>query len=179
MWLAPSVYGVNRAGYSYLTNEETEAHEGSSGLSKSTQQSWAGTGAYAPGPVLFPMCVPICLLGRRQAVKTLLSLRIPHRLPSPVLCLGQEAFWWPRGPRSTSPALSMFAAALITARSAPPRPAPRGTQTPAPPTPREEQVPFSKEERPFSPSRGLQRLCRRPGGEALPLGVPDAGMKPS
>ncbi|XP_061238661.1 tumor necrosis factor receptor superfamily member 1B isoform X2 [Bos javanicus] len=56
----------------------------------------------------------------------------------------------------------------------------RDTDASTPNSPKEEQVPFSKEERPFQSQPGapetlLQGLEEKP----LPLGVPDAGMKPS
>lgn len=56
----------------------------------------------------------------------------------------------------------------------------RDTDTSTPNSPKEEQVPFSKEESPFQSQPGapetlLQGLEEKP----LPLGVPDAGMKPS
>ena len=51
---------------------------------------------------------------------------------------------------------------LCLCSPSPPRPAPRGTQTPAPPTPRKRsRSPSPRRNAPFSPSRGLQRLCCR------------------
>lgn len=47
-------------------------------------------------------------------------------------------------------------------------------------SPKDEQVPFSKEERPFQPQPGApETLLQSPEEKPLPLGVPDAGMKPS
>lgn len=79
-----------------------------------------------------------------------------HRLSS------QEVMEAATGPRSMSPALSTCAAALTIAPSAPPRPAPRGTQMPALPAPPKMSRSLSPRRSVlFSPSRGLQRLyCR-------------------
>ncbi|XP_028339799.1 tumor necrosis factor receptor superfamily member 1B isoform X2 [Physeter macrocephalus] len=84
---------------------------------------------------------PLCLHGDAKAQR--------HRLVA-------------TGPRSMSPASSTFAAALTTALDAPPRPAPRGTQTPAPLAPRKmSRSPSPRRNALSSPSRGLQRLCCR------------------
>lgn len=47
-------------------------------------------------------------------------------------------------------------------------------------SPNDEQVPFSKEECPFQSQPGApETLLENPEEKPLPLGVPDAGMKPS
>uniref|UniRef100_A0A8C3YEK1 Tumor necrosis factor receptor superfamily member 1B n=1 Tax=Catagonus wagneri TaxID=51154 RepID=A0A8C3YEK1_9CETA len=56
----------------------------------------------------------------------------------------------------------------------------RDTDTSPSGSPRDEQVPFSKEECPFQSQPGApETLLRSPEEKPLPLGVPDAGMKPS
>ncbi|XP_059935834.1 tumor necrosis factor receptor superfamily member 1B [Mesoplodon densirostris] len=56
----------------------------------------------------------------------------------------------------------------------------RDTDTSASGSPKDEQVPFSKEECPFQSQPGApETLLQSPEEKPLPLGVPDAGMKPS
>ncbi|KAI4563083.1 hypothetical protein MJT46_010692 [Ovis ammon polii x Ovis aries] len=56
----------------------------------------------------------------------------------------------------------------------------RDTDASTPNSPKEEQVPFSKEERPFQSQPGApETLPQGLEEKPLPLGVPDAGMKPS
>lgn len=44
---------------------------------------------------------------------------------------------------------------------------------------KDEQVPFSKEERPFQSRLETPETLQQSSEKPLPLGVPDAGMKPS
>ncbi|XP_036728438.1 tumor necrosis factor receptor superfamily member 1B isoform X2 [Balaenoptera musculus] len=56
----------------------------------------------------------------------------------------------------------------------------RDTDTSPSGSPKDEQVPFSKEECPFQSQPGApETLLQSPEEKPLPLGVPDAGMKPS
>ncbi|XP_058920626.1 tumor necrosis factor receptor superfamily member 1B isoform X1 [Kogia breviceps] len=56
----------------------------------------------------------------------------------------------------------------------------RDTDTSPSGSPKDEQVPFSKEECPFQSQPGApETLPQSPEEKPLPLGVPDAGMKPS
>ena len=81
----------------YLTSEETEAHEGSSSLSKSTQQSWAGTGACAPGPVLFSVC-PNLPLGQETGCEDTPFSKNPPLTALSRLVFNRGVFRWPRDP---------------------------------------------------------------------------------
>lgn len=113
-------------------------------------------------------------------MKTLLSLRIPHRLPSPVLCLAEASSGGHGTQVNVTCIVNVCSSPDHSSQCPSQASSTRDTDASTPNSPKEEQVPFSKEERPFQSQPGApETLPQGLEEKPLPLGVPDAGMKPS
>ena len=113
-------------------------------------------------------------------MKTLLSPRIPHRLPSLVLCLAEASSGGHGTQVNVTCIVNVCSSPDHSSQCPSQASSTRDTDASTPNSPKEEQVPFSREERPFQSQPGApETLPRGLEEKPLPLGVPDAGMKPS